>query len=246
VSGCGRPDPGCALVSLEDGAAAGDARAEDASGAGQTVLIYSRTTGWRHESIEPGRAALTQALTQAGYVVRSSESLSAISRDQLTQLSVLVLLSTTGEPLGADGSAEQLAVRDFVQLGGGLLGVHSVTDANACGVLPTLIGATFRSHPGNIRNTRCTLSGPHPTTAAFAAEFAFTDEIHTFWNFHPANNVLIRCASVDGQQQLPVAWWRELGGGRIVVNTLGHDASVYADPTFMQSLIDAVGWVRRR
>ncbi len=240
AAGCERPKPTCAVLNFDGGMLDESQPPNDARPL--TALVYSRTTGWRHDSIPAGRTAIAGALTAAGYTVTQSEDLAVITDAQLAGFSAVVLLSITGEPFGADDGPQMRAVLNYVQQGGGIVGVHSVTDEYPCGILPSLIGGTFRAHPGDVRRSLCTVVEAHPSTLAFGTTFTVTDEIHIFWNFHPENHVTIRCTANDGVEQVPIAWWRQMGRGRLVVNALGHGPERYADPVFLQAIVDSTRW----
>jgi nicotinamidase-related amidase len=63
------------------------------------VLLFSHTTGWRHDSIEPAVATLTRAAQAKGYHVVASED-PALFDDaaRVKRFAAIVLLSTTTKP----------------------------------------------------------------------------------------------------------------------------------------------------
>src|ERR1041385_3171535 len=61
------------------------------------VLVFSKTEGFRHDSIPAGTAAIQALGRQLGYAVDASEDSSAFSDSALTKYKVVVFLSTTGD-----------------------------------------------------------------------------------------------------------------------------------------------------
>ena len=74
------------------------------------VLVFTKTTGWRHESIPAGLAAIQALGTQAHFAVEASEDAALFTRDQLAHYRVVMFLHTTGHILEA---AQQAALVPF-------------------------------------------------------------------------------------------------------------------------------------
>src|SRR5262249_45369837 len=89
------------------------------------VLVFTKTTGWRHESIAAGVAAIRGVGTQAHFAVDVSEDAAVFTRDQLAHYRVVMFLHTTGHILEAE---QQAALEHFIRQGGGFVGIHSATD----------------------------------------------------------------------------------------------------------------------
>ncbi|MDP3275748.1 MAG: ThuA domain-containing protein [Deltaproteobacteria bacterium] len=241
VAGCERPRPECAA----------DLDAVDHTGDGGErplrVLIYTRATGFRHDSIPKGATTIAALAMRLGASSESTEDPARITEDSLAPLGAVVLVSTTGEPLGAESGPAPRALENFVRRGGGLLGVHAVADAYGCGPYTRLIGAVFRSHPGNTRVSTCFTEGDHPAITSLPASFQWQDEYHLLHNFREDNRVALRCLGVDGVERVPIAWYRNEGAGRVFVTTLGHAAERFDDPRMTDAhLLPALRWVLQR
>jgi type 1 glutamine amidotransferase len=187
------------------------------------VLVFTRTTGYRHASIQPAVAALQRAASASPDIsVETSEDVALFTRAGLAPFGAIVLLSTTGEPLGRDGRATAALV-DHVRRGAGLVGIHAATDAYADGDrYIELLGGHFNGHPGDVRMASCRTEGRHPAVARLPATFEVRDEYYLFRHFRPDNQVVVRCAAVDGRTMIPVAWYREEGAGRVFYTCFGH------------------------
>lgn len=114
------------------------------------VLVFSRTTGFRHASIEDGVAAIRRLGAEHGFAVDHTEDASLFTGDSLVQYRAVVFLSTTGNPLDEPG--QRSALEDFVHAGGGFVGIHAASDQNADSQsewpwFGRLVGAYFGGHP---------------------------------------------------------------------------------------------------
>lgn len=208
------------------------------------ILVYSRTTGFRHDSIAAAVDAVRALAQSEGLDADASESLSDITEDNLARYAAIVAISPTGEPFGADDSPSVRAMLSFVEAGGGWLGLHAVGDAYPCGRYPSFVGGTFRSHPGDTRAARCFATASHPAVAQLPAVYELTDEIHLFHNFRADNRVVLECESVEGTSRVPIAWHRSVGAGRLFVSALGHPPALWRDATFVQRHVrPALRWV---
>lgn len=129
------------------------------------VLVFTKTVGYRHDSIPAGIAALAQLSTNSlrppsspspgpissvPFVTHATEEAEIFSPSTLAPFAVIVLLNSSGNFL----SGPQLAaLREYVHGGGGVVGVHCATT----GMLDSeddpdfwysrLLGAKFDEHP---------------------------------------------------------------------------------------------------
>ena len=114
------------------------------------VLVFSRTTGFRHPSIEPGVAAIRELGDENGFAVDHTEDPAVFSEASLAGYRVVVFLSTTGDPISDPD--QRSALEDFVHRGGGYVGIHAASDQDE-GSRTTwpwygrLLGAYFGGHP---------------------------------------------------------------------------------------------------
>ena len=69
----------------------------DAAGKG-SVLVYSGSTGYRHESIPAAVVAIKDLATREGYKVEATEDPAVFSAEQLARFDALVLVSTSTDP----------------------------------------------------------------------------------------------------------------------------------------------------
>src|SRR3954470_16372174 len=105
-----------ALIAVVLGLALAPAAAQAATAAGgPRVLLFTKTTGFRHTSIVPAVAALTARFPGAVH----SEDAAVFRPGRLRAFDVVVFLLTSGEVL--DG-AQRAALKRYVRAGGGWVG----------------------------------------------------------------------------------------------------------------------------
>src|SRR5690349_12226693 len=96
-------------------------RAPSGSPAMPRVLLFSGTTGYRHDSIPAGVAAFHELGAVTGIGVDATEDPACFTADELSGYTAVVFLNATGPLLDA---AQRDALAGFVTAGGGLLAVH--------------------------------------------------------------------------------------------------------------------------
>jgi type 1 glutamine amidotransferase len=89
------------------------------------VLAFSKTSGFRHESIAAGLDAIRGLGITNGFVVDATEDASVFAASQLAGYDAIVFLSTTGDVLSAE---QQAAFEEYVRQGGGYVGIHAASD----------------------------------------------------------------------------------------------------------------------
>lgn len=207
------------------------------------VLVYTRTTGYRHESIPAGVAALRRI---DGLSVDATEDPGVFTADRLAGYRAVVWLSTTGEVLSGP---QRDAFAGWVAAGGGWVGVHSAADTERDWPwYGRLVGAWFAGHPPVQPGTVTVADADHPATAHLPARWARTDEWYDYTAVPPPGvRVLLRLdeGSYAGGRMgadHPIAWCHTLAGGRAFYTGGGHTTASYAEPAFVRHLHAGVRW----
>src|SRR4029078_4559823 len=78
-------------------------------------LVFSKTEGFRHASIEAGKAALTKMASEKGFTVEFTEDAAAFNTPNLKKYNAVVFLNTTGDVLN---ETQQLEFERYIQAGG--------------------------------------------------------------------------------------------------------------------------------
>jgi type 1 glutamine amidotransferase len=208
------------------------------------VLVFSKTAGFRHDSIEAGVTAIQDLGEQNNFTVTATEDASAFTADNLARYQAVVFLSTTGDVLD---DAQQDAFEQYITAGGGYLGVHAAADTEYdWPFYGELVGAYFESHPEIQPATVVVEDREHDATAHLPAAWQRTDEWYNYRS-NPRESVHV-LASLDEASYAggtmggdhPIAWCQEYEGGRSFYTGLGHSAESFADPDFRAHLLGGV------
>ncbi|MEI9937827.1 MAG: ThuA domain-containing protein [Pseudomonadota bacterium] len=239
-------------------AAAGAATGGSGSGAGGvggggvSLLVFSRTAAYRHDSIPAGIQALSKLATDRGWALAATEDASKFSDGGLAAYNVVIFLSTTGDVLD---DTQQAAFERFIRAGNGFIGIHSATDTEYDWAwYGGLVGAYFREHPEIQAADVVVEDSANPATAGLPNPWRRTDEWYAFQsNPRPNVHVLLSLdessyapgsSAMNGDH--PIAWCHEYDGGRAFYTALGHTSESYSDPLFIGQLAGAVSWVLAR
>ena len=112
-----------------------------------------------------------------------------------------------------------------------------------------MLGARFKSHPAIQQATLSVAPDLHPATSHLPLSWSRTDEWYDF-RAQPDEHrrVLLRLdeTTYSGHDMVgdahPIAWCRELEGGRSLYTGLGHTNESYDDPAFERHLAGAIAW----
>jgi type 1 glutamine amidotransferase len=212
-----------------------------------TVLVFTRTTAYRHASIPAGRAALTRIAAGLGLTAHATEDPDVFRGPSLARCAAVVFLSTSGDVLDPAGQA---ALEGYVGEGGAFLGIHSA----ACTeydwpFFGELVGARFARHPAFQAAVLGIEDQGHPATAHLPKQWELSDEWYDF-RANPRGGVHV-LASVDESTYVdggmgadhPIAWWHQVGRGRSFYTALGHASEAFDDPLFLGHLQGALSWL---
>ena len=98
------------------------------------ILIYSGTSGYRHDSIPAGIQAVTAIAKKRGLAVVASEDPAVFSADACTRFRAIVLLSCTTDPKNPASEwlvgDRRAALQQFVRRGGGIVAIHAAADSH--------------------------------------------------------------------------------------------------------------------
>jgi type 1 glutamine amidotransferase len=210
------------------------------------VLLFTRTTGFRHASIPAAVAAVERLGAGHGFAAEHTEDPARFDDAALARYRVVVFLNTTGDVL--DG-AQQAALERWVTAGGGFVGVHSAADTEyGWAWYGTLLGARFARHPAVQPATVRVVDRDHPATAGLPARWRRTDEWYDL-RANPRGRVHV-LATVDEATYTgggmgadhPIAWCQRAGEGRSLYTAGGHTVESWAEPRFLAHVAGAIGW----
>jgi cytochrome c len=143
-----------------------------------TVLVFSKTVGFRHDSIPAGIAAIQQLATQNNFTVEATEDAAQFTDANLARFKAVIWLSTTADVLDA---TQQAAFERYIRAGNGYMGVHAAADTEYDWPwYGGLVGAYFASHPSIQPATIRLEDTTHPATAGLPVAWPRTDEWYNY------------------------------------------------------------------
>jgi type 1 glutamine amidotransferase len=209
------------------------------------IFVYSRTVGFRHDTIEPGQKVIAEIAARHKATVASTDDPAQLVA-ALAQTDVVVFLMTTGDVLD---DAQQTQLESFIRNGGGFVGVHSAADTEYdWPFYETLNGAWFADHPAIQPATLVRESADHPAVSFLPATWQRTDEWYNFrTNPRAKVQVLLRLdeASYQGGtmgDDHPIVWAHTIDRGRAFYTGLGHTQESWQEPLFLQHIEAALLW----
>ncbi|KAL2754147.1 hypothetical protein ACRALDRAFT_2043210 [Sodiomyces alcalophilus JCM 7366] len=224
-----------------------------------SVLVFSKTSWYRHDSIEPAVAALKALAASSGLftVTHTEDPDTCLTKETISSFDVVLFLQCTGDflaPHHVDALQDHILRRR-----GGFVAVHGA----AAGMLDneiyaTLVGALFDSHPppepGRVVVEEAARG--HYILGGAEGRDNWMDEWYNFTT-HPRDNSRLRVlmrgdpTSFAGGKMgddHPLVWCQEFDGehgGRSFFTALGHFDEAYSDDWFMGILLRAILWTGR-
>lgn len=207
------------------------------------ILVFTKTEGFRHNSIDEGLELLAALGAENNFRVDQTED--ALNFDDVTlkQYQVIVFLNTTGDILDA---TQQIAFESYIRAGGSYMGIHAATDTEYDWPwYGQLVGAYFDSHPDIQNATIHLIESNHQATAHLDADWIRTDEWYNFKDVNSTINVLLSLdestyqGGTNGENH-PIAWYHEFDGGRSFYTGGGHTEASYGEPDFQKHVLGGI------
>ena len=220
------------------------------------LLVVTHTAGFRHDSIPAAEAALRQIGLDAGLFDVAFCRTAAEVRDRLTPagltgIDAVFFANTTGDL----GIPDVQAFVDWVAGGKAFLGAHSASDTyHESPAYLAMLGGEFVTH-GSIVDAEVRVAEPsNPAVAHMAPTFRMSDEWYRFNLAGPGRTVLLKFDRNPGDgvgqsgvaADLPLAWQKAHGSGRVFYTALGHRTEVWEDARFRVHLREAIRWALNR
>src|ERR1700741_1226640 len=173
-----------------------------------SVLLYSKTAGWHHESIPQGVQSIRNLGQLHDFTVFWTEDASRVFKDdELKKYKAVIFLSTTGDAL----TDEQQAPWDrYTKAGGGFVGIHAAADTEYNWPWYTkMVGHMFHIHPAVQTATIKVEDYNFPGMDRFPKRFLETEE---WYEYDAARSKLHYLLSVDETTYKPEANWDTKSG----------------------------------
>lgn len=179
----------------------------------------------------------------------------------LKDFDAVVVASASGD-WGLSASQREAFIAFVREAGKGLVVLHAGLDANAgWRDYLDLVGGQSVGHPFNtpervLRPFALVNEAPDfPATRHWPGGFVKQDELYVLRNWSRDDvRVLLRMnldaldtrgldSQLPPERDVPVAWAKRAGQGRVFATSLGHHAEAYDDPELMQMISEGLKWV---
>jgi len=223
------------------------------------ALIFTKTAGFYHASIPNAIKAFSEIGRKQKWQITFTEDSTLFTDKELMKYDVVVFLLTTGNNLLNE--KQKLAFQNYVENGGGFVGVHTATDTEyKWPWYEKLVGAHFLGHPPVHKGKLVIENKNHPSTQCFEADTVkWTDEFYTFDRNPRLNTNLAILVSIDEKSynitenpwfknvnlvmgDHPLIWCQQVGKGRSFQTALGHLPEIYDNSLFRKHLTGAIQW----
>ncbi|MDX3778227.1 ThuA domain-containing protein [Streptomyces europaeiscabiei] len=214
------------------------------------VLVFSKTAGFRHDSIPAGIQAIRDLGAANSFTVTATEDGNHFTPGNLSRYEAVVFLNTTGDVLN---DAQQSAFQSYIGSGGGFVGVHSAADTEYnWPFYGDLVGAYFASHPA-VQQANVKVEGrAHAATAHLPQTWTRTDE---WYNFRTNPRTTARVLTTLDESSYsggsmgadhPHTWCKTYSGGRSFYTGGGHSQASYAEPALRAHLLGGIRYAAGR
>jgi type 1 glutamine amidotransferase len=249
-------------------AGASFARAEEPKSAeslkkGARMLFVTQSGGFKHGSVNrkdgaplaPAERAMTELGVSSGlFRVDCTQDVAKDFTKENLQNYDIVMFYTTGpkKNLPIPDDVLDYFFQDWLrQKGHGFMGAHSAADTYG-DYEPywDMIGGTFDGHPwGSGETVTVTVHDKnHPVSKPWGDEFTIKDEIYRFRHWQPEKVHVLMSLNMaktakKADYHVPIAWVKDYGQGKVMHMSLGHNEAVWANPTYMESMLGGVKWI---
>ncbi|WP_128544446.1 ThuA domain-containing protein [Larkinella soli] len=210
------------------------------------VLVFSKTKGFRHQSIPAGKVALMKLGRENGFAVDTTEDAGKFTEANLKRYNLVVWLSTTGDVLD---DTQQAAFERFIQAGGGYVGIHAAADTEYDWPwYGKLVGGYFASHPGNpnVQEGEAYVTNKnHVSMFGFPDRWKIKDEFYDFKKVNPEVNVLVKIDEKTYKEgkmgdNHPMSWYHDYDGGKAFYTNFGHPDETFTNPVYLKHLMGGI------
>lgn len=225
------------------------------------VLVYTKNgKGYIHDNIPNAVQCIQQLGITHGFKVDTSASPSVMTENNLKQYTMIIFPSTNNDIF--DNNQQRLAFRRYIEAGGGFVGLHSVTGTERNWKwFKMMLGGTFAWH-ANFQTFSIKMIDPsHPSMQGVPKVWQKADECYFAKELYPGPRVLMAhdittLNQTDTAQKklinkhaggyaelYPAVWAYDYDGGHTWVTVLGHHKNDYADPVYMNHVLQGLRYV---
>jgi len=202
----------------------------------KVLLLGGRGHDWRgfHEVI-------SKVIEKTGdFDLTLSADLDDLKAENIAKYDVVLFYGSGGN---FTDPAQEQGLKQFVEGGRGVVGVHATDAFKKSDVYWHMLGGRFSGHGGGTF-PMIILDHEHPITKGME-NFEITDE--TYRNAIHPDAKLHDLARMDrGQEQQSMAWVQQYGKGRVFNTTLGHGRPAWENPSLQRMIVRGLYWAAGR
>ena len=223
-----------------------------------TVLVYTKNgKGYVHDNIPFAVKAIQGLGVKYNFKVEISDNPSVFTPENLKKFSMLIFTSTNNDVF--DTEDQKLAFRQYIEGGGGLVGIHSVlgTERN-WDWFKKMLGGSFSWHAPFQKFSVQVLAPHHPSVKGVPLVWEREDECYFNKEMFPGIEVVMahhittvtnrdeqKFAANAGNynEYYPAVWYHAYDGGHIWITALGHHKNDYSDVVFMNHIFQGMNFI---
>ncbi len=220
-----------------------------APAAGEKVLLFTKTTGFRHDSIPAGVAMFQQMATENSWQLTHTEDSAVFTDASLSTYDVVIMFQTSG--MVWTTAAQRTAFQNYLRGGGGIVAIHNATDMNIEAEFPwwdQVLGMTMTQHSAIVAGTAKVADQAHPSSQGLPHRWNRTEEWYNFnrsarGDVHvlvTADETTYNPGSSGMGHDHPISWCRNIEGGRLWATAMGHQSSAYSEPLLRSHILGGV------
>ncbi|PXY22039.1 ThuA domain-containing protein [Prauserella flavalba] len=246
------PRAGAVLIGALVAAGLAPAVAAQAQEPEFNALLFTKTAGYRHDSIPAGVAMFEQLAADNNFTVDHTEDSSVFTDATLAEYDVVIMFQTSG--MVWENDAQRQAIQTYVDNGGGIAAIHNATDMGIESEFPwwddlVNAGAHMPSHsPGVLPGTAYVADKQHPSTAGLPERWERAEEWYNFdQSIRGKAHVLVSADESTynpGPDAMgadhPISWCRDVATARVWATAMGHPTAAYSEPEFVQHVLGGV------
>jgi type 1 glutamine amidotransferase len=214
------------------------------------VLVVTHTTGFRHDSIAAAETALQTIGSDSGlfeteFCRTPEEVRTRLTPAGLASMDAVVFANTSGN-LGVPDLAAFLS---WIAGGKAFIGTHSASDTyHDSPDYLEMLGGEVVTHGTIVEAELRVNDATHPAVAHLAPRFRLTDEWYRMRLLGQGRTVLLSfdrnppdgLGTPGDPVDLPIAWHKPHGSGRVFYTAIGHRTEVWNDQRFRTHLLEGI------
>ena len=215
------------------------------------ILVFSKTLGFRHDSIPHAVDVLKQLGAANGFTVDQTEDSRAFTASNLARYRAVVFLNPSGNVLDA---AQRDAFRRYIEAGGGFVGIHNAT-ALVLEDWPwytRLVSARYVSEIATQPLRLVPVDRNDTSTKGIPNPWLINEEAYNF-DVNPRTRGAKVLVKLDESYSKggtmgpdhPFSWRKAYDGGRSWYTNGGANSADYDNRVFVEHVLGGIRWAGR-